>query len=138
MKYKVITHWGGFRKHPPREGNLTEPMDFKAETLSGRKLHGVLEMIFMREQNEITQRCIPSASVGDIIELEDGRRFLIENGGFSEVNTEDNSKTFLIDQGRGARTVRFSAWRNLRPNIRGYGMTAEEAIFDLTQNVQPL
>ncbi len=138
MKYKVITHWSGFRKHPPREGNLTEPLDFKAELLSGRKLESVLELIFKREQNEKTPRDIPSASVGDLIELEDGRRFVIENDGFSQVETEDYGKTYLVDQGRGCRTVQFSAWRTLRPNVKGYGMTAEEAIFDLTQNVQPL
>ncbi len=138
MKYKVITHWGGFRKHPPREGNLTEPLDFKADSLSGRKLKSVLELIFKYEQNEKTPREIPSASVGDIIELEDGRRFVIENGGFSEVNAEDYGKTYLVDQGRGCRTVQFSAWRTLRPNVKGYGTTADEAIYDLTQNVQPL
>lgn len=138
MNYKLILHWDKFRKYPSREGNLTEPLDFKAELLSGRILHQVLETIFMREQNEITPRDIPSASVGDIIELEDGRRFVIENGAFSQVETEDNRKSFLVDQGHGAMTVQFSAWRTLRPNVKGYGMTSEDAIYDLTQKVQPL
>ncbi len=47
-------------------------------------------------------------------------------------------RDYLVDQGRGCRTVRYSAWRRTRPNVRGYGMTKQEAIHDLTHNVQPL
>lgn len=142
MNYKLILHWDKFRKYPSREGNLTEPLDFKAELLSGRRLESVLGIILKRERSEETPRTAPSASAGDIIELEDGRRFVIESlhlyGAFSQVETEDNRKSFLVDQGHGAMTVQFSAWRTLRPNVKGYGMTSEDAIYDLTQKVQPL
>ena len=52
--------------------------------------------------------------------------------------TEDHGREFLVDGGRGFRTVRWLAWRQGRPRVRGYGLTEEEAIYDLVHNVQPL
>ncbi|MDD5614932.1 MAG: hypothetical protein PHH85_01885 [Candidatus Methanoperedens sp.] len=55
-----------------------------------------------------------------------------------EFKTDEFEHPFSIDQGAGFRQAKFRAWRKGRPNVKGYGMTKEEAINDLTQNVQPL
>lgn len=76
MKYKVYTQWGNYKKYAPRIGELfTE----------GYNTEQILENILRNEQNEITPRQIPSASSGDIIELEDGRNYKICDIGFAEV-----------------------------------------------------
>ncbi len=41
-------------------------------------------------------------------------------------------------RGFGMETVQWSARRKSRPKVHGYGMTAEEAIHDLVEHVQPL
>ena len=51
--------------------------------------------------------------------------------------TEKYYRPFAVDQGRGRRVVQWSAWREGRPNVRGYGMTKAEAIHDLREHVQP-
>ena len=51
---------------------------------------------------------------------------------------QDYGREYAIDQGMGMRMVRYSSWRLDRPNVRGYGKTPNESIYDLTHNVQPL
>lgn len=50
---------------------------------------------------------------------------------------EDYGKEYIVGRD-GMETVRYAAWRLDRPNVRGYGKTPNDAIYDLTQNVQPL
>lgn len=52
--------------------------------------------------------------------------------------TKKAERDFLVGQGYGFRTVRWRAWREPRPKVRGYGKTEQEAIEDLVKNVQPL
>lgn len=54
-----------------------------------------------------------------------------------EFVVEDYGKEYLVGR-NGMESVRYSAWRLDRPNIRGYGKTPNGAIYDLTHNVQPL
>lgn len=56
----------------------------------------------------------------------------------SEYEWSKYYRQYLIDQGMGHRTVQFKAWRITIPHVFGYGMTVEEAIHDLIQNVQPV
>lgn len=51
---------------------------------------------------------------------------------------EDYGREYGIDQGMGMRMVRYAAWRLDIPNVKGYGITPNESIYDLTHNVQPL
>lgn len=55
-----------------------------------------------------------------------------------KILTKEHDRNFVVGQGFGFRTVRWQAWRQSRPNVRGYGKTEEEAIDDLVHNVQPL
>ncbi len=77
MKYRVIPHWE--KKYPDREGEIPKVI------LSEKQLQRFLEEIFAKEQNDVTPRNSPSASVGDIIVLENGRKFRIEDEGFMEM-----------------------------------------------------
>ena len=61
-----------------------------------------------------------------------------EDGSDIGIETSDNKTNFLVDRGRGIRTVRYSAWRTNIPGIIGYGMTREEVIYDLVHNAQPV
>ena len=51
---------------------------------------------------------------------------------------EEYHRDFAIDRGRGTEYVRWSTWRESRPNVRGYGKTEEGAISDLVHFVQPI
>lgn len=51
---------------------------------------------------------------------------------------EDYGREYLIGRGGPDEHVRYSVWRVDRPNVRGYGKTPNDAIYDLTHNVQPL
>lgn len=55
-----------------------------------------------------------------------------------KINTEKYHRDFAIDRGRGSEHVRWTAWRESRPNVKGYGKTEEEAKYDLVHFVQPL
>ncbi len=55
-----------------------------------------------------------------------------------KIITEKYNRDFLIDQGAGFRTVRWSAHREFHPNVKGYGKKEKGAIDDLVRNVQPL
>lgn len=50
---------------------------------------------------------------------------------------EDYGREYLIGR-NGTESVRYAAWRLDRPNVRGHGKTPNEAIYDLTHNIQPL
>jgi hypothetical protein len=54
-----------------------------------------------------------------------------------KINTEMAVKPFAIDRSRGTEMVQYKAWREGRPHVIGYGMTPEEAEYDLKNNVQP-
>lgn len=55
-----------------------------------------------------------------------------------KINTEEYHRDFVIDRGKGGEYVRWTAWRESRPNVKGYGKTEEEAKYDLIHFVQPL
>lgn len=76
MKYKVLLHWDDFRKYPSREGEITT---------KGYTIEQILDRIFFENQNDFNPKNVPSASVLDVIEFEDGRRFRIEDEGFNEL-----------------------------------------------------
>lgn len=54
-----------------------------------------------------------------------------------QIFVANTDKPYLVDQGWGFQEYCCFAWREGRTRIRGYGMTAKEAIFDLKNNVQP-
>lgn len=76
MKYKVLLHWEDFGKHSPREGEITT---------NGYTNEQILNRIFFENQNDFNPKPVPSASTGDVVEFEDGRRFRIEDIGFNEL-----------------------------------------------------
>lgn len=47
-------------------------------------------------------------------------------------------RPFLIDQGSGGRMVQYTAIRIKRPDVKGYGMTEEDAVRNLICEVQPI
>ena len=47
-------------------------------------------------------------------------------------------RPFLIDQESGCRMVQYEVTRIERPNVKGYGMTEKDAIYNLICDVQPL
>ena len=49
----------------------------------------------------------------------------------AKITTTKYYRVFAIDRGKGTEYVRWTAWRADRPNVRGYGMTEEEAKSDL-------
>lgn len=55
-----------------------------------------------------------------------------------KIYTKKYHRDFLVGRGRGFECVRWWAWRESRPNVRGYGETEEGAINDLVRFVQPL
>ena len=55
-----------------------------------------------------------------------------------EFVVEDYGREYLIARGGPDEHVRYSAWRVSIPNVRGYGKTPNDAIYDLIHNVQPL
>lgn len=58
--------------------------------------------------------------------------FTINNNGFGH---EFYYRPYAVDQGYGIRIVQYKAWSIDRPHVVGYGMTLDNAIDDLTENV---
>ncbi len=54
-----------------------------------------------------------------------------------KINLRGNGRPFAIDRGYGVEYVRYSASRENRPAVIGYGSSPEEAAFNLLFNVQP-
>lgn len=90
IRYKILLHWDDFRynsdkrdllrKLPPREGEITT---------EGFTIEQILDRILYQEQNNPKSNDVPPASELDVIELEDGRRFLILDLGFNELCSKD-------------------------------------------------
>lgn len=53
------------------------------------------------------------------------------------IETEKYHRPFLVGRGRAFETVLWTAWRKVRPKVKGYGMTEDQAINDLVHHVQP-
>jgi hypothetical protein len=54
-----------------------------------------------------------------------------------KIHAEMKPQPTLIDRGRGYEKVQWVAWRESRENVKGYGMTEQEAIDNLKYAVQP-
>lgn len=56
----------------------------------------------------------------------------------AECDVSKAESEFAVDRGRGIEMVLWHSRRKSRPKVIGYGMTATEAVHDLTHHVQPL
>ncbi len=55
-----------------------------------------------------------------------------------EFGIERYRRPYMIDDIHGERLVQYKVWRTTNPHRYGYGMTKNEAIYDLIHEVQPL